>query len=81
MEEIMSVFGSAHILGIKEIAGALIMSFVLCGAITAVYRKTFQGLSYSRSFTPIPSTPPLTTFTAEIEGAESVLFQLRVDDE
>ncbi len=50
MEEVMSVFGSAQILGIKEIASSLIMSFVLCAAITAVYRKTFQGLSYSRSF-------------------------------
>lgn len=50
MEEIMSVFGSAQILGIKEVASSLLMSFVLCSAVSAVYRATSQGLSYSRSF-------------------------------
>ena len=50
MDDFLTVFGSAQILGIQQILGAILMSFVLCSVFTLVYRVTFQGFSYSRSF-------------------------------
>lgn len=50
MDEFLTVFGPARILGVDQIIGALLISFVLCSLIAWVYRKTFEGLSYSRSF-------------------------------
>lgn len=50
MDEFLTVFGSARVLGADQILLALILSFVLSFIIANVYRWTFQGLSYSRSF-------------------------------
>ncbi len=50
MDELVTVFGSARSMGVQEIATSMLMSFVLSMVIAAVYRWTFQGLSYSRSF-------------------------------
>ena len=50
MNEFMEVFGPARVLGLEQILAALLASFVLSMAIAAVYRWTYQGLSYSRSF-------------------------------
>jgi uncharacterized membrane protein YhiD involved in acid resistance len=50
MEDFLSVFGSARILGTEQILLSLLMSFVLSFVIANTYRWTFQGLSYSRSF-------------------------------
>lgn len=50
MNEFTQVFGPARILGFEQILCALLASFVLAMMIAAVYRWTFQGLSYSRSF-------------------------------
>jgi uncharacterized membrane protein YhiD involved in acid resistance len=50
MNEIELMFGPARVLGIQQLLTALLMSFILSMAIAAVYRWTFQGLSYSRSF-------------------------------
>ena len=50
MDEFVTVFGQARILGVYEILSALLLAFVLCSVFAAVYRWTFQGLSYSRAF-------------------------------
>ncbi len=50
MTELTSVFGQARIMGVDQILCALLLSFVLCSVFATVYRWTFQGLSYSRSF-------------------------------
>jgi hypothetical protein len=50
MDEFLSVFGSARILGMEQILCAILLSFLLCSVFAVVYRWTFQGLSYSRSF-------------------------------
>ena len=50
MNEFMQAFGPSRILGIEQILCALLASFVLAIAIASVYRWTYQGLSYSRSF-------------------------------
>lgn len=50
MDEFITVFGQARILGIYQILCSLVLSFVLCSVFATVYRWTFQGLSYSRSF-------------------------------
>jgi hypothetical protein len=50
MDEFLEVFGPARLLGGQQILTALLVSFVLSLAIAAVYRWTFQGLSFSRAF-------------------------------
>ncbi len=50
MNEFMQAFGPSRILGIEQILCALLASFVLSIALASVYRWTYQGLSYSRSF-------------------------------
>ena len=50
MDEFVSAFSSAQILGVPQILCALLLSFSLCVVFATVYRWTFQGLSYSRSF-------------------------------
>ncbi len=50
MNEFVEVFGPARILGIEQIIVALLASFILSMMIAAVYRWTYQGLSFSRSF-------------------------------
>jgi uncharacterized membrane protein YhiD involved in acid resistance len=50
MDEFMTVFGTSEALTIGVVFGGIVASFVLCSVFAAVYRWTFQGLSYSRSF-------------------------------
>lgn len=50
MDEFLTIFGPARVLGVGQIISALLASFVLCALIAWVYRKTYEGLSYSRSF-------------------------------
>lgn len=50
MSEIELVFGPARVLGVEQLLCAVLVSFVLSMLIAAVYRWTYHGLSYSRSF-------------------------------
>ena len=50
MNEFVQAFGAARVLGIEQIICSFLASFILSMAIAAVYRWTYQGLSYSRSF-------------------------------
>ena len=50
MDEFLTVFGPARVLGIEQILCCILASFVLCNAIAGVYRWTYAGLSYSRGF-------------------------------
>jgi hypothetical protein len=50
MNEFMEVFGPGRVMGVEQILVALLASFILSMAIAAVYRWTYQGLSFSRSF-------------------------------
>jgi len=50
LDELLFIFDQAQMLTGVQIVTALLISFVLCSVFAAVYRWTFQGLSYSRSF-------------------------------
>jgi uncharacterized membrane protein YhiD involved in acid resistance len=50
MDEFLQGIGSARALGVEQIVLAILLAFILSNAIAAVYRWTYQGLSYSRSF-------------------------------
>jgi hypothetical protein len=50
MDEFLTIFGPARILGVEQIIVSFLASFVLCLMIAYVYRRTYEGLSYSRSF-------------------------------
>lgn len=50
MDQFLTIFGAARVLGVHQILCAVLLSFVLCCVFAAVYRWTFQGFSYSRSF-------------------------------
>ena len=50
MFDYLTVYGNGRVLSLEEIFSALILSFVLSAVFAAVYRFTFQGLSYSRAF-------------------------------
>ncbi len=50
MDEFFEVFGPARILGGEQILIGILLSFILSLAIAKVYRWTYHGLSYSRSF-------------------------------
>ena len=45
-----TVFESVRLMGVLDIVTAMLCAFVLCMWHAAVYRWTFQGFSYSRSF-------------------------------
>ena len=50
MDELLSSFTMDNGVNGTQVLCAQIMSFVLCSVIATIYRWTFQGLSYSRSF-------------------------------
>jgi len=50
MDDFLTVFGTSQALTIQQVLCGLVSSFVLCSVFAFVYRRTFQGLSYSRSF-------------------------------
>ena len=50
MDEFLGAFGSARVLGPQQILFACLLSFILCSTIATVYRWTYHGFSYSRSF-------------------------------
>jgi len=50
MEELLTVFGPAKILNMEQIFMSFLLALVLSSVIATVYRWTFQGFSYSRSF-------------------------------
>ena len=50
MDNFWTVYGTTPWLGAEQIVLALLMPFLLCSALATVYRWTFQGVSYSRSF-------------------------------
>ena len=63
MNEFIQSFGPARVLGLEQILCGLFASFVLSMAIAAVYRWTYQGLSYSRSFVHTQVLSSLVTAT------------------
>ena len=50
VDQFLTTFGPSRVLGVPQILFTLLMAFVLCSVIATVYRWTYQGLSYSRSF-------------------------------
>lgn len=50
MEEFLTVFGAAKILNMEQIFMSFLLALVLSSVTATVYRWTFQGFSYSRSF-------------------------------
>ncbi|MFT5474005.1 MAG: hypothetical protein ACI856_002340, partial [Kiritimatiellia bacterium] len=50
MDELLTTFNSAKGVSGAEVVCAMVMAYILCSVIATVYRWTFQGLSYSRSF-------------------------------
>lgn len=50
MDEMLNAFGPSRVLETPQILFACLLVFVLCSIIAAVYRWTYQGLSYSRSY-------------------------------
>ena len=50
MDSFLSIYGSTRWLDAEQILLALLVPFVLSTVIATVYRWTFQGVSYSRSF-------------------------------
>ena len=50
MDDLFSVFQTTRLLGIEQILCSLVISYVLSSVLAWAYVKTFQGLSYSRSF-------------------------------
>jgi len=50
MDQFTTVFGATRLLGVEQILFALLLSFVLCFIFATIYRWTFSGFSYSRSF-------------------------------
>ena len=50
MDDFLSIYGSTRWLDAEQILLALLVPFLLATVIATVYRWTFQGLSYSRSF-------------------------------
>ncbi|MDD4735696.1 MAG: DUF4956 domain-containing protein [Kiritimatiellae bacterium] len=52
MEDFLTVFGPAQsqLLGFEQIIISFLFSFILSSVLATVYRWTFQGFSYSRSF-------------------------------
>ena len=50
MDQLSSAFASARLLGTEQIIFALLLTFALSFVYATVYRWTFVGFSYSRSF-------------------------------
>jgi uncharacterized membrane protein YhiD involved in acid resistance len=50
MDQLTSMFGSARLLGTEQIVFALLLTFVLAFVFATIYRWTYVGFSYSRSF-------------------------------
>lgn len=50
MNEMLTVFGPAPMVVIEQVVASMLLSFVLSFLFAAVYRWTFRGFSYSRSF-------------------------------
>jgi uncharacterized membrane protein YhiD involved in acid resistance len=50
MDDFLTVFGASEFLRVEEVLCSLLLTFVLCSVLATVYRWTFQGLSYSRSY-------------------------------
>lgn len=50
MEDFLTVFGPAQLFSFQQIMTSFLLSFILSSALATVYRWTFQGFSYSRSF-------------------------------
>ena len=50
MNELIQSFGSARLMSGEQIICAMLASFILSVTVSAVYRWTYEGLSYSRSF-------------------------------
>jgi uncharacterized membrane protein YhiD involved in acid resistance len=50
MDQLTSAFGSARLLGAEQILFALLLTFALAFVFATIYRWTFVGFSYSRSF-------------------------------
>lgn len=50
MHNVLNIFGPARMLSAEQIIFAMLASFVLSSLVAHVYRWTYQGLSYSRSF-------------------------------
>jgi uncharacterized membrane protein YhiD involved in acid resistance len=50
MDDFLTVFGPARLLGTEQIVFACLVTFILCSIVATTYRKTYQGLSYSRAF-------------------------------
>lgn len=49
-DDLLNSFGPRAQLGVPQILFACFLVFVLCSVIAAIYRWTYQGLSYSRSY-------------------------------
>ncbi len=50
MDDFLTVFGTARIMGVEQILAGLLLSFVLSSVYATVYRWSFTGMSYSRSY-------------------------------
>lgn len=50
MDQLTTAFGSARLLGAEQIVFALLLTFALAFVFATIYRWTFVGFSYSRSF-------------------------------
>ncbi len=50
MNDMTHLFGSGQVLGVGQVVLAMVLSFVLSSVFVAVYRWTFRGFTYSRSF-------------------------------
>ncbi len=50
IDDYLSVFGQSESLGVVQVFTALLLSFLLSAVFANVYRWTFHGFSYSRSF-------------------------------
>ena len=50
MDEFLTAFGQVRAVGTQQILCSLLLSYVLCSVFATVYRVTFHGMSYSRSF-------------------------------
>jgi len=50
MDDFLTIYGTTQWLGAEQIIASLLICFLLSSAVAAVYRWTFQSLSYSRSF-------------------------------
>ncbi|MEM7395985.1 MAG: DUF4956 domain-containing protein, partial [Verrucomicrobiota bacterium] len=50
MDDFLTAIATSQYIGLKQIATAIMMAFVLSSVYATVYRWTFNGLSYSRTF-------------------------------